>query len=301
MKIFLTVSQENSVTKAAEKLHLSQPAVSVAIRELEDYYGVALFERLSRRLYITEAGKRLFDYALHIVSLFEEMETTIKNWDTKGKLRIGTSITIGNLVIPKLVRQFEDFYPQIDVFVAVDSSEEVEEKILRNEVDFGLIEGNVHYENIEFEPFCTDDLVVVCSKEHPLAKKKLVRMQDLKDYPFLSRERNSGTRELSEHILHQNSYLMTPAWESTSTQAIVNALAEGLGFSVLPQKLLPSYQNHQKLRRLNVEGLSFQRQFMIIYHRNKFLTPAAKKFIDLCKKWGENNQESWNREKLPEF
>lgn len=284
MKIFVAVCEYKSITKASQKLHMSQPAVSVAIKELESYYGVALFERLSRRLYITEAGKRLYDYALHIVSLFDDMETMIKNWDTMGKLRIGASITIGTQLMPQLVKHFKDIHQQMDVLVTVDSSEIIEKKILSNQIDFGLIEGSVHYKSIASEPFSGDNLVVVCGIDHPLAHKSIVRIEDLQEVPFLIREKNSGTREIAEQVLRQHNCMVTPAWECTSTQAIINAVAEGLGFSVLPRELVQSYQNHDRLKCIKVEGLSFERQFLIIYHHNKFLTHAAKDFMDLCRK-----------------
>lgn len=284
MRIFLAVCQEKSITKASQKLHLSQPAVSVAIKELEDYYGIALFERISRKLFITEAGKRFYDYTLHIVSLFDEMETMIKDWDTVGKLRIGASITIGTQLMPQFVKRFKAVYQLMDVLVTVDSSETIERKILTNQIDFGLIEGSIHYESIVSEPFMDDNLAVVCGKDHPLAQKDIVRIEDLKEVPFLIREKNSGTREIAEQALRQHNFGIAPAWESTSTQAIVNAVAEGLGFSILPQVLMHSYKNQSRLKLLKVEGLSLKRQFLIIYHRNKFLTPAAKEFMNLCRR-----------------
>lgn len=106
MKIFVSVYQNNGITRASEELHLAQPSVSLAIRELEDYYGIRLFDRISRRLYVTEQGKMFYDYALHIVSLFDEMELGIRNWEHMGTLRIGSSITIGNFLLPGLIKKF---------------------------------------------------------------------------------------------------------------------------------------------------------------------------------------------------
>lgn len=286
MKIFVAVYQQKSITKASQKLHISQPAVSVSIKELEDYYGVALFERMSHRLCVTEAGKRLYDYALHIVSLFDDMEAVIRDWDKVGRIRIGASITIGTQLMPRLVKRFKDTHRMMDVYVAVDSSEVIEKKILSNQIDFGLIEGGVHYESLVSEPFSTDDLVVVCGKDHPLAKRDSVSIEDLMSVPFLSREKNSGTREIAENVLCQHDCSVKLAWESTSTQAIVNAVVEGLGFSILPESIVRGYQNHTRLKYLNVEGLSFSRRFLVVYHRNKYLTTAENGFIRLCKESG---------------
>ena len=115
LRIFITVYQKESITRAADDLHMTQPAVSLAIKELESRYQIRLFDRIGKRIYITEQGKWLYEYALHIVSLFDEMEERVKTWNNKGGLRIGSSITIGNFILPKLVCEFQKQYPEIEV------------------------------------------------------------------------------------------------------------------------------------------------------------------------------------------
>ena len=132
MRIFIAVFQKSSITKAAQELHLAQPSVSLAIRELEDYYGVRLFERIGRHIYPTEAGKEFYSYAVHIVSLFEEMEKKIRNWDTLGILRIGSSITIGTRILPSLIARCQTAFPDLRVEAVVNNSTEIEKKILNN-------------------------------------------------------------------------------------------------------------------------------------------------------------------------
>ena len=113
MKIYVSVFRLSSMTKAAEELHLAQPSVSLAVRELEDYYGIRLFERIGRHISSTEAGKEFYSYAVHIVSLFEEMEKKIRNWDTLGILRIGSSITIGTRILPSLIARCQTAFPDL--------------------------------------------------------------------------------------------------------------------------------------------------------------------------------------------
>ena len=108
MKIFVTVYRHSNITRAAEELHLAQPSVSLAVKELEEYYGIRLFERIGRRICPTEAGNEFYSYALHIVSLFEDIEKRIKNWDTLGTIRIGTSITIGTHILPGLIKKYQE-------------------------------------------------------------------------------------------------------------------------------------------------------------------------------------------------
>lgn len=130
LRIFVAVCEEGSVTLAAEKLYLSQPAVSLAIHELEEHYGVRLFDRISRKLYLTSAGNRFLEYAVHISSLFDEMERDIQNWDTLGALRIGSSITIGAALIPKAVALYSQQYPDVEIKMVIDNSQVIEKKVL---------------------------------------------------------------------------------------------------------------------------------------------------------------------------
>ena len=122
MKIFVTVYRHSNITRAAEELHLAQPSVSLAVKELEEYYGIRLFERIGRRICPTEAGNEFYSYALHIVSLFEDIEKRIKNWDTLGTIRIGTSITIGTHILPGLIKKYQEAYPSLRVEAMVNNS-----------------------------------------------------------------------------------------------------------------------------------------------------------------------------------
>jgi len=282
MKIFASVCRENSITLAARKLYISQPAVSNAIKELEVYYGIPLFDRISKKLFLTEAGKKVFSYALHINSLFEELETVIKNSDGIGKLKIGSSITIGTHFMPNYIKKFALRFPNIQTFVTIDSSDIIEKLVLSNELDFALIEGVIHSENIISKDFINDELIVICGLENPLLKKEIVSINDLATQNFLMRERNSGTRELAESILLLHNISLNPIWESSSTEAIIHGVSKGIGISILPLQLVQDFIGRNQIKKLEVSGLKFNRQFHIIYHKNKFLTPASLDFINLC-------------------
>ncbi len=172
MKIYVSVFRLSSMTKAAEELHLAQPSVSLAVRELEDYYGVRLFERIGRHIYPTEAGKEFYSYAVHIVSLFEEMEKKIRNWDTLGILRIGSSITIGTRILPSLIARCQTAFPDLRVEAVVSNSTEIEKKILNNAIDIGLIETQTGQKELCSVPFMQDCLCAILPPGHPLAGQK---------------------------------------------------------------------------------------------------------------------------------
>lgn len=290
MRIFVAVCSANSITRAAEKLHIAQPAVSVAVRELEDYYGVKLFDRMSRRLYLTDMGRNFLEYAAHIVALFDDMERSIRQWEHAGKLRIGASITIGTHLMPRYVNAFYKDHPQSSVDVFIGSSDIIEKKILQNGLDFALIEGTVHSQSILCETFTTDRLAVICSPDDPLCGKETVTIAHLLSRPLLLRETGSGTRELFDHALASLEYGYTPAWESTSTEALINATGEGLGVSVLPYMLVQDALKKGAVVELQIEGLHLNRGLHVIRHKNKLLTGLAKEFIEMCRNFGAQGQ-----------
>lgn len=283
LKIFVAVCELNNVTKAAEKLYITQPAVSCAIKELEDYYNLKLFDRISKRLYLTEAGKILLGYAAHIVTLFEEMESNVRDFDKPGKLHIGSSITIGTSFLPGYVRNFKILYPQVEIFVTIDSSDIIEKKILQNELDFALIEGVVHLEGIMSETYMDDELMIISSTDHPFYKNESITLSQFVAEKFLLREKGSGTRELFDNVLASLGYSVIPIWESTSTLALINAVINGHGISVLPYMLVKDMLDAGRISSIRIDGLRFNRKFNIIFHKNKFLTASAKAFIEMCK------------------
>ncbi len=285
LKIFVAVCEYGSITHAAEHLFLAQPAVSVAISELEKYYGVPLFDRISRKLYITEAGKHLLEYALHITSLFQEMETEIKNADSLGSLRIGSSITIGTHFMPNFVRNFSSLFPEIKIKVIIQNSKQIENLVLQNDLDFALIEGVLHNKHLISETLMEDELALICGQNHPFAQQEKVPLQELQQQSFLLREPESGTRELFDSTLLTYGVSIEPEWESISTTAIIQAVIQGLGISALPYPLVKNYLQTQQLHRFYLKETDFKRKFFIIYHKNKYLTKSARSFLSICKNY----------------
>ena len=286
MRFFAAVCEESSITKAAQKLHVAQPAVSVAVKELEEYYGVKLFDRISRRLHLTDAGRKLLEYAVPIVSLFDDMESNVRRWERSGKVRVGASITIGTHLMPEYVSVFSKDHPEARVEVFIGSSDLIERKILQNELDFALIEGTVHSDSLLCDTYQRDRLVVVCSPDSPLLKMGTITPEQLLSQPLLLREVGSGTRELFDHVMATMEYAYTPAWESTSTQALVIAVAKGLGVSVLSYLFVKEELQNGLIAELHVENLRFDRGFHVIYHKNKHLTELSKSFIQMCRDFG---------------
>ncbi|MEG6613945.1 LysR substrate-binding domain-containing protein [Pseudoclostridium thermosuccinogenes] len=283
LKIFVTVCETGSTTAAGEKLHIAQPSISLAISELESYYGIKLFDRIAKRLHITEIGKSFLQYATHIVGLFEDMEKEIKNFDVTGLIRIGASITIGNNLLPKYITEFKQMHPQMDIKVIIDNSEKIQQYILSNQIDIGLIEGIVHSSYIIENKFRDDELVMICGNDHHFANQKNIEISKLQSESFILREAGSAGREIFDSTMTSYGIKILPAWESTSTQAIIRAVQANLGISVLPYLMVKDSLERKEISQFQLSGIRFKRNFSVIYHQNKFLTKSAKDFISLCK------------------
>ncbi len=289
LKLFLAVCNNDfNTTRAANELHTTQPAVSLAIRELEQYYGVVLFDRIGRRLKITEAGQRFQEYAFHIITLFDDMEKGMKDWDSFGILRVGASITIGSQFLPNYVKTFYSHYPGTEVRAVIGPSDYLEQKILNSELDFALIEGITHIPSFISEEYMEDYLTVICPTNSSLCQRQEITIDEFRRQNFLLRERGSGTREVFERVIEQAGFMVTPIWEATSTTALVNAVINELGISVLPYRMVVGALKRGLVSAVSVKGLSFQRKFHIIYHKEKFLTSSAKAFMELCRNYEMN-------------
>lgn len=297
IKIFVAICEnEYNTTKTADVLHMTQPAVSLAIRELEEYYGIRLFDRIGRRLAITQTGLRMFSYASHILSLFDDMEKAMRDGDSFGLLRVGASMTIGSQFLPDYVKTFCDNYPQMQVHAMVAPSDQLEQQIINNALDFALIEGIAHHPSILSEEYMEDSLVVICPADSSFESNQKISIQQFQQQNFLLREHGSGTREVFDRAARQAGISVTPIWESASTTALVNAVIHGLGISVLPYRMVSKVIQQGDVIPIQIDGISFKRKLYIIYHKEKFLTASAKAFIDICKNCENNHPKTTKTE-----
>ena len=283
LRIYTVVYRKESITKAANILHMAQPAVSLAIKELEEHYDLCLFDRIGKRIYVTEQGKWFYDYALHIISLFDEMENDIRTWQDKGTLRIGSSVTIGNFILPQLVGEFQKEYPNIEVQVLIQNTDTILKKTMDNQLDLALVEGKNTYAQLFAQPLMKDPLCFICGRDHELAMNKEVSLKDLEKYPMIFREKGSAVREIVEETMGYYQINSKVTWESMSTQAIIHAVVENLGISVLPYLLVKENLEKGEVVQIQVKDFLLTREFSIVYHEKKYLTKAARAFIEQVK------------------
>ena len=286
MKIFCAVCSANcNTTRAAEALCMTQPAVSLAIKELEQYYGIVLFDRIGRRLQITPAGERFLQYALRISAQFDDMEREMRNWDYAGLLRVGASITIGSQFLPNYVKAFYHRYPGTEVHVTVAPSDQLEQKLMSNELDFALVEGPSYNPHMYKEEYMGDSLSIIASPAEGFHQGQVLSLDEFKQQRFLLREPGSGTREVFDQAAANLGFTVTPVWEATSTTALVNAVINGLGIAVLPYRMVLGAIERGLVVTIGAQGMDFRRSFYIIYHQDKYVTPTAHAFLELCRSY----------------
>lgn len=286
LKIFLAVCDGGcNTTRAAEALTMAQPAVSLALKELEQYYGVVLFDRVGRHLQITAAGKRLWEYASHITSLFDDMEKGMRDWDTFGILRVGTSITIGSQFLPNYVKAFYARHPGTEIRAVIEPSDRLEAQILGSDLDLALMEGVSHSPSLESEEYMEDHLVVICPARGRFVQGQTLTQEEFRSQKFLLREPGSGTRETFQRAMEEAGLAVEPIWEAMSTTALVNAVINGLGITVLPHRMVLGPLSKGLVVSVRVEGLEFRRKYYIVRHRAKYLTASARAFLDLCRSY----------------
>lgn len=275
LEIFAAVYRQNSITRAAERLHMTQPAVSVAVRELEKHYGVILFERLGRRLYPTDQAHGLYERAVHILESFWEMEQGLGQG---GCLRIGSSVTLGNVLLPKVAAVWRQRHPNWPLQVTVANGGTLRQKLRDGELDAAVIECPVADEALVCRTFRRDRLVLVLPEGHPLTAQADITLAQALEWPLLAREPGSAGRSFVEQVLAQHGLKAQIAWESIDTQALLQGVRAGLGVAFLPEALAAG-QPGLITRQLRDEP--FCRENMLVWHRHKRVTPQLKELMEL--------------------
>ena len=235
LKVFITVCKHGSMTKAAEELFIAQPAVSNTISDIDKNYNVVLFDRINKRLHLTEEGKNLYIKAQEVISSFEECEEQAQNSSLKPILKIGSSLTIGKQQMPRLIRSIKENF-NVDIQISVNQTSIIEDKILNGLLDFGFIQGRPSNQSIASRLIDTNTLIAACGRDYDMPDS--VTLKELCQYDLLLREDESVSREFLDHIFALENLSVTPVMESISNQALISAVVQNLGVTVLPEALL---------------------------------------------------------------
>lgn len=285
LKIFVCVAECGGMTAAAQKLYVSQPTISQAIAELEKYYDVRLFERLSQKLYITDDGRKMLYYARHITDTFSDMENVMREMGENPRLNIGCSVSVGTCLVNRLLDLAEERLKKCRVNVTVNNTSCIEQMILSNEVDIGIVEGIVTDPDLVAIPVCQDKLVLVSGVNHRLAGRKGLQISDLEGEDFISREKGSSDRNQLERLLEEKKVMLNRCWHCSNTEAIKNAVMHDRGLAALSSMMVEKECADGNLVTLDVEGLPVKRTINLIYHKNKYISPVIRIMIDVCEKY----------------
>ena len=283
LKIFITVADCGKMREAAEKLFISQPSVSQAIKEIEDYYGIKLFERLSKKLYITENGRLLLRYARHIVGAFNEMESDLKNSAENICLRIGATVTVGTCMLNEIISKFEDENNEVSTKIIVNNTNVIENMLLHSDLDIGIVEGKVDDKDLVKIPIYNDRLVLVAGKKHEFYYKDEIDIEQLTGQNMIFREEGSGARESFDSILEKNNISVNVKWNSTNTEAIKNAVISGQGLGILSALMVENEIKNGTLNIVQIKNIDMLREICIVYHKDKFISDHLKKLIEIIK------------------
>lgn len=281
LKVFVSVCENGGITKAAAALHMVQPAVSTSVSELEKYYKVKLFDRVNQRLVLTELGKELLIKAKNTLAEFDGFEQTAELGGQNPKVSIGSSLTLGRTVLPKLFALIKSELPSLKPSFVIDRASVIEKRIECGELDFGFIEGDVRSARLKKLPFGEDRLLAVCSPDYPA--KNTLMLDELLCHPLLLREQGSASRYLFDKLLAERHLLAKPFVESVSNEALVAFAEVGHGVSVLPEGIVNQAIENKLLRPITVKDASLSRTHYIVMHKNKRLNPLCLSAIELLK------------------
>lgn len=295
LKVFHTVARLLNFTKAADALHMTQPAVTFQIRQLEEYFNTRLFDRTHNRVSLTEAGQSVYGFSDRIFELYDEMENTIRELtgDVSGVVTLGASTTIAEYLLPFLLGDFKSQNPEVNIRLKVSNTEGIVSMVENNVIDLGIVEASVNNKNLQVDVCRMDQLVAIMPPSHPLASSDVLTPKQLVPYPFICREEGSGTREVITEYLqeHANGDELKICLELGSPEAIKGAVEAGMGISIMS---LSTVAKELKLESLAAIPLSppLERPFSFVHQRHKFKVRAMEELLAFAKNYCEDHQEN---------
>ena len=280
LAIFHAVAQTGSMTLGAERLDISQPAVSKQVQELERVLRVRLFDRIGRRVRLSQAGEILADYARRLFALAQEAEQAMVEVRgvERGRLAIGASTTIGTYLLPGVTAEFWRRYPNVELLVRIENTEQVHRRLVEHELDIGLTEGFVEEEELEAEVFHQDELVLIASASHRLVGKPRVSLSAVQAEPFILREPGSGTRAVEERALTRLKMPVRMVMALGNTEAIKRVVAEGVGLAILSRLAVRDECDARTVAVLPVAGLCMKRPLYLVRRKGRRDGPALQAF-----------------------
>ncbi|MNO14714.1 HTH-type transcriptional regulator CysL [compost metagenome] len=281
LKVFVTVVEQSHFSKAGELLGLSQPGVSLHIRNLENELGTRLLHRSPKQVRLTEAGTILYQRAKQMLSLYEEAgrEIRLLRDEVTGSLHIGASFTIGEYILPARLAEFAKQYPQVSLQVTIGNTEEIIAAVKTNQLDAGFIEGETADPELTIIPYMKDEMIVIAPAGHPLADSLAVEKDMLQDQTWVLREHGSGTRAFSDHFFQESGLHVKRSYVFNSSQGVKEAVSAGLGLGMLSRWIVRKELAGGEISGLRLRQRLLEREFLIIRHSGNPQSMAVQMFI----------------------
>jgi DNA-binding transcriptional LysR family regulator len=289
LRVFLAVALRGSFTRAAGDLLITQSAVSAQVRALTDLLGVPLFDQVGKKIFVTEAGRVLEEYAARLEEVVSEIDREFLAWREGGAgvVRVGGSTSIGTYFLPSLIAGFTARHPRIEVSLEIENTANIEERLLRNDFDVGFVGGALSSPELVNEPFLEDEIFFACSASHPLASTRSPSAKRLAGEKLFVREAGSATRGAMEDYCRERKLSFGTVIRIGSVEAIKQAVMAGMGISYFSSFTVRHEIETGRLVRLRVRGISLRRSFYLINHRRKRRSEALRKFMDFAGEWAE--------------
>lgn len=286
LRVFYTVARHLSFTKAADVLFMTQPAVTFQVKQLEEHFNARLFERSPGKIALTPAGRLVLSYADKILALSEEMETRVGELTgaVSGPLLIGASTTIAEFMLPQILGEFKARHPQVQAQLSVANSETIENRVADNTLDLGLIESPSHLPSLHTEVCCDDELVMICAPGHALAARKSIAAGELAEYPYVSREEGSGTRQFADRYFRQCQVAVEDleiVMELGSPEAIKGVVATRMAVSIVSRATIAKELKLGVLVAVPLEP-PLIRTLSLVYPREKFRSNLLNTFAEFA-------------------
>jgi DNA-binding transcriptional LysR family regulator len=283
LRVFEAVAQARSFTRAAEAVHLTQPGVSKHIKQMEEYFGVPLFDRLGKKVALTQAGEILFEATQGIMTSITAAEQRIEELKglRGGKLLVGASFPIGIYLLPRVLAAFRKQYPAVEVTLDISLTEKVVAKIVTNKLDIGLISHDTADPRLTARVFMTDRLIAIAPFDHRWATKKRIRPQDLMGETFIVAARGAGTRAVVEERLQEKGITLKHVIDFGNTEGVKRAVEVGLGVSIQSHSVVRREMSEGLLSGRSLAGIDDKLAYFYAYRKDKHLSHAAKAFLAL--------------------
>lgn len=283
LEVFLGVARFESVSRAAETLGMSQSAVSGALADLEHQFDILLFDRVGKRLKLSELGRAIRSQAEALEGQAQALESRLATRDALGPLRLGATLSIGNYLTAPLLARFLAAHPGARVTLDIANTAEIARKVHNFEVDLGLVEGELHDPELETTRFRRDELCVFCAPDHPFAKQRALKDRQLLGAAWVVREAGSGTRQAFEHAMQGIFPELRIVLELQHTEAIKSAVKAGIGVGCVSRIALEDDFRAGTLVPCRVPERDFKRNFYVVLHRGKYQSPAIREWLALAR------------------